>query len=142
MNEMQTFYPWCVVAAFSDGSRLTFGGSTEEQARSAMEAASNEHGEISWWDHVTDTNYVDGQYYQLLPDLPTLHVVDLAGYDGPVDANGFPAGLPDKIARSMEPPRMKPRSLSGCTKGGDAHEHSPGRVAGRFEERPIRYVPA
>lgn len=90
MNEMQTFYPWCVVAAFSDGSRLTFGGSTEEQARSAMEAASNEHGEISWWDHVTDTNYVDGQYYQLLPDLPTLHVVDLAGYDGPVDANGFP----------------------------------------------------
>lgn len=99
MNEMQTFYPWCVVAAFSDGSRLTFGGSTEEQARSAMEAASNEHGEISWWDHVTDTNYVDGQYYQLLPDLPTLHVVDLAGYDGPVDANGFPAGLPEKIAR-------------------------------------------
>lgn len=47
MNEMQTFYPWCVVAAFSDGSRLTFGGSTEEQARSAMEAASDEHGEIS-----------------------------------------------------------------------------------------------
>ena len=81
MNEMQTFYPWCVVAAFSDGSRLTFGGSTEDQARSAMEAASNEHGEISWWDHVTDTNYVDGQYYQLLPDLPTLHVVDLAGYE-------------------------------------------------------------
>lgn len=99
MNEMQTFYPWCVVAAFSDGSRLTFGGSAEEQARSSMEAASNEHGEISWWDHVTDTNYVDGQYYQLLPDPPTLHVVDLAGYDGPVDANGFPAGLPDKIAR-------------------------------------------
>lgn len=29
---------------------------------------------------------------------------------------------------------MKPRSLSGCTKGGDAHEHSPGRVAGRFEK--------
>ena len=99
MNEMQTFYPWCVVAAFSDGSRLTFGGSTEEQARSAMEAASNEHGEISWWDRVTDTNYVDGQYYQLLPDQPTLHVVDLAGYDGPVDKNGFPVGLPEKIAR-------------------------------------------
>lgn len=99
MNEAQFFAPWRIVAEFADDSRLTFDGLTEQQAYNAMIAAQNEHGDIGWWDHVTDTNYVDGQYYQLLPDPPTLHVVDLAGYDGPVDANGFPAGLPDKIAR-------------------------------------------
>ena len=99
MNEAQFFAPWRVVAEFADDSRLTFDGFTEEQARAAMEAAQNEHGNIAWWNHVTDVNYSDGQYYQLLPDQPTLHVVDLAGYDGPVDKNGFPVGLPEKIAR-------------------------------------------
>lgn len=28
-----------------------------------------------------------------------MHIVDFAGYDGPLDENGFPVGLPDEIAR-------------------------------------------
>lgn len=54
VNEAQFFAPWRVVAEFADDSRLTFDGFTEEQARAAMEAAQNEHGDIAWWDHVTD----------------------------------------------------------------------------------------
>jgi hypothetical protein len=69
VNEAQFFAPWRVVAEFADDSRLTFDGFTEEQARAAMEAAQNEHGDIAWWDHVTDVNYSDGQYYKTLRQL-------------------------------------------------------------------------
>lgn len=108
MNEAQFFAPWRVVAEFADDSRLTFDGFTEEQARAAMEAATEEHGDISWWDHVTDVNYTDGQYYKTLHQPPTVHVVDFSGYDGPLDENGFPVGLPNEISEYMkqqgEPP--------------------------------------
>ena len=108
MNEAQFFAPWRVVAEFAADSRLTFDGFTEEQARAAMEAATEEHGDISWWDHVTDVNYTDGQYYKTLHQPPTVHVVDFSGYDGPLDENGFPVGLPNEISEYMkqqgEPP--------------------------------------
>lgn len=110
MNEAQFFAPWRVVAEFADDSRLTFDGFTEEQARAAMEAATEEHGDISWWDHVTDVNYTDGQYYKTLHQPPTVHVVDFSGYDGPLDENGFPVGLPNEISEYMkqqgEPPTV------------------------------------
>lgn len=110
MNEAQFFAPWRVVAEFADDSRLTFDGFTEEQARAAMEAAMEEHGDISWWDHVTDVNYTDGQYYKTLHQPPTVHVVDFSGYDGPLDENGFPVGLPNEISEYMkqqgEPPTV------------------------------------
>lgn len=103
MNEAQFFAPWRVVAEFADDSRLTFDGFTEEQARAAMEAAQNEHGDIAWWDHVTDVNYSDDQYYKTLRQPPTVHVVDFSGYDGPLDENGFPVGLLDRIAKEGTP---------------------------------------
>lgn len=110
MNEAQFFAPWRVVAEFADDSRLTFDGFTEEQARAAMEAATEEHGDIAWWDHVTDVNYTDGQYYKTLHQPPTVHVVDFSGYDGPLDENGFPVGLPGEISEHMkqqgEPPTV------------------------------------
>lgn len=110
MNEAQFFAPWRVVAEFADDSRLTFDGFTEEQARAAMEAAQNEHGDIAWWDHVTDVNYSDGQYYKTLRQPPTVHVVDFSGYDGTLDENGFPVGLPNEISEYMkqqgEPPTV------------------------------------
>ena len=110
MNEAQFFAPWRGVAEFADDSRLTFDGFTEEQARAAMEAATEEHGDISWWDHVTDVNYTDGQYYKTLHQPPTVHVVDFSGYDGPLDENGFPVGLPNEISEYMkqqgEPPTV------------------------------------
>lgn len=99
MSEIEFFAPWRLVASFADGSRLLFDGLTEQQAKAAMESAQHEHGCISWWDRVTDLNYEDGRYYHTTPESPTLHVVDLAGYDGPVDASGFPAGLSDEIVR-------------------------------------------
>lgn len=99
MENEEFFAPWRVVAAYGDGSRLTFDGLTEEQAKDAMEAAQDEHGDITWWDHVTDTNYTDGRYYKTLPEPPCINVVDFTGYDGPLDENGFPVGLPDEIAR-------------------------------------------
>lgn len=102
MNEAQFFAPWRVVAEFADDSRLTFDGFTEEQARAAMEAATEEHGDISWWDHVTDVNYTDGQYYKTFHQPPTVHVVDFSGYDGPLDENGFPVGLPNEISEYMK----------------------------------------
>lgn len=67
-----------------------------------MEAAEQEHGDIGWWAGVTDTNYTEGQYYKTLPQPPVVHVVDFTGYDGPLDENGFPVGLPDEISRYME----------------------------------------
>lgn len=99
MENEEFFAPWRVVAAYGDGSRLTFDGFTEEQAKDAMEAAQDEHGDITWWNHVTDTNYTDGRYYKTLPEPPCINVVDFTGYDGPLDENGFPVCLPDEIAR-------------------------------------------
>ena len=90
MDETEFFAPWRLVAAFADGSRLTFDGLTEEQAKDAMEAAQEEHGDIG---------YEDGRYYKLIPEPPAVHIVDFTGYDGPLDENGFPVGLPDEIAR-------------------------------------------
>lgn len=100
MEFEEFFAPWRVVAAYGDGARLTFDGFTEEQAKGAMEAAQDKHGDITWWDHVTDVNYTDGQYYKTLSQPPTVHVVYFTGYDGPLDENGFPAGLSEQIAQA------------------------------------------
>ena len=73
-----------------------------------MEAAQTEHGDIGYWNRVTDVNYEDGQYCGTLQEPSTVHVVDFSGYDGPLDENGFPVGLPNEIAEYMkqhgEPP--------------------------------------
>lgn len=110
MNEAQFFAPWRIVAEFADDSRLTFDGLTEQQAYNAMISAQNEHGDIGWWDHVTDTNYTNGQYYKMLSQTSAVHVVDFSGYDGPLDENGFPVGLPNEISEYMkqqgEPPTV------------------------------------
>ena len=76
-----------------------------------MEAAQTEHGDIGYWNRVTDVNYEDGQYCGTLQEPPTVHVVDFSGYDGPLDENGFPVGLPNEIAEYMkqhgEPPTVQ-----------------------------------
>ena len=77
MDEAEFFAPWRLVAAFADGSRLLFDGLTEEQAREAMEAAQKEHGDIGWYDGVTDQHYENGKYYKLIPQPPEIIVIDL-----------------------------------------------------------------
>lgn len=64
-----------------------------------MVAAQEQHGDIGYWNRVTDQNYEDGRYYKTIPEPPAVHIVDFTGYDGPLDENGFPVGLPDEIAR-------------------------------------------
>lgn len=71
------FFPYRLVASFSDGSRLLFDGITEEQAREAMEAAQEQHGDITWYDGVTDLNYENGRYYATLPPTPEIIIFDL-----------------------------------------------------------------
>lgn len=73
MADKTTVYPpYRCAAAFADGSRLTFDGLTRDQARAAMEAAMEQHGDIGWWDWVTDENYRKGEYYKLIPPPPRL----------------------------------------------------------------------
>lgn len=101
-KDAEFFAPWRLVAAFADGSRLLFDGLTEEQAREAMEAAQEQHGDIGYWNRVTDQNYEDGRYYKTIPEPPCVNVVDFTGYDGPLDENGFPVGLMDEIAQNAK----------------------------------------
>ena len=102
MDEIEFFAPWRLVAAFADGSRLLFDGLTEEQAREAMEAAQEEHGDIGYWNRVTDQNYEDGRYYKTVPPPPCINIVDYDGYTGPLDENGLPVGLAEQIAQASE----------------------------------------
>lgn len=99
MNKIEFFPPWRLIAEFADGSRLLFDGFTEQQAMDSMEAAQKQHGDIFYWNGVTDLHYENGQYYKMTPSPPVINVVDLSGYPGPLDENGFPVGLPEQIAR-------------------------------------------
>lgn len=47
-----------------------------------MEAAQTEHGDIGYWNRVTDVNYEDGQYCGTLQEPSTVHVVDFPGMTG------------------------------------------------------------
>lgn len=66
-------YPaYCLVAQFADGSRLRFSGITYEQAYTAMNEAQAEHGDIAWYDGVTDEHYENGKFYAAIPPPPQL----------------------------------------------------------------------
>lgn len=76
----EVFFPCRLVAAFADGSRLLFDGLTEAQAKEAMEAAQQRHGDISFWDGVTDLNYENGRHCGTLPPTPEITIIDLTDY--------------------------------------------------------------
>ena len=90
----QVFTPYRLVAEFADGSRLLFDGLTEEQAYNRIVAATKLHGDVSWYDGVTDQHYENGRYYKLVPETG-LHLtqIDLTEYDGSLDENGLPPSL-------------------------------------------------
>lgn len=77
MDEPQVFLPFRLVAAFSDGSRLLFDGFTEKQAQQRMESAQVQHGDITWYDGVTDGHYENGRYIGTLPTPPEITIIDL-----------------------------------------------------------------
>ena len=94
MNEVPEVFPaYRLVAEFADGQRLTFDGLTEQQAQGRMEAAQAQHGDICWYDGVTDLHYENGKYYKLIPPPPEVTLIDLTEYTGPLDENGLPPSL-------------------------------------------------
>ena len=76
----QVFPAYRLVAEFADGSRLLFDGFTYEQARDAMEQAQYEHGDITWYDGVTDDHYENGKYYAAFPPPHSPPIIEL--HDG------------------------------------------------------------
>lgn len=76
----EVFPAFRLVAQFSDGQRLYFDGLTGQQATAAMEAAQAQHGDISWYDGVTDLHYENGQFHALVPPPPTLNLFDLTDF--------------------------------------------------------------
>ena len=70
-----------LVAEFADGQRLTFDGFTYEQAHDAMEAAQDEHGDITWFDGVTDQYYENGVFHAAVPPPPhsPFPIIDTTG---------------------------------------------------------------
>lgn len=72
-----------LVAAFSDGTRAYFDGPTESAARAAMEAAQARHGDITWFDGVTDLHYDGGLYYAARPEPPEIAVFDFTDKENP-----------------------------------------------------------
>ena len=77
---IHAYPPHRLVAQFSDGQRLTFDGLTQQQAQQAMEAAQTQHGDITWWDGVTDQHYENGRYFATLPTPPEITLYDLTDY--------------------------------------------------------------
>lgn len=79
-KSQEVFPAFRLVAQFADGQRLLFDGLTEQQARQSMEAAQTKHGEITWWDGVTDQHYENGRYFATLPPPPGITFYDLTDY--------------------------------------------------------------
>ena len=92
-ENMAVYPPYRLVAQFADGARLLFDGLTEAQAQQSMEAAQAQHGDIAWYDGVTDLHYENGKYYKLIPPPPEVTLIDLTEYTGPLDENGLPPSL-------------------------------------------------
>ena len=81
MDQNADIFPaYRLVAQFADGQRLTFDGLTEQQAQTRMEAAQALHGDICWYDGVTDQHYENGHFYKLTPPPPTINMIDLTDY--------------------------------------------------------------
>ena len=92
-ENMAVYPPYRLVAQFADGARLLFDGLTEAQAQQSMEAAQAQHGDIAWYDGVTDLHYENGKYYKLIPPPPEVALIGLTEYTGPLDENGLPPSL-------------------------------------------------
>lgn len=81
MNKSQEVFPaFRLVAQFADGTRQTFDGFTEDQARQLMEAAQLRHGDITWYDGVTDEHYENGVYHKMVPPPPEITMIDLTDH--------------------------------------------------------------
>ena len=77
MNDAhQFFFPPRLVAGHAGGPRLLVGGLAGQQAMDALEAAQAQHGDIVWYDGVTDQHYERGVYHALAPQPPVIDIFD------------------------------------------------------------------
>ena len=47
-----------------------------------MEAAQAQHGDLTWYDGVTDLHYENGRYHVMVPPPPSVTIIDLTEYPG------------------------------------------------------------
>ena len=48
-----------------------------------MEAAQAQHGDLTWYDGVTDLHYEDGRHCAMIPPPPTVNLFDLTDHPDP-----------------------------------------------------------
>lgn len=82
--EPKCFLPFRVVAQYADGSRLAFSGLTMDQAKASMEAAQKDHGDISYWNTVTDEHYENGRFYKIPADDSGLTIATIETASGSI----------------------------------------------------------
>lgn len=75
--------PYRLAAAFADGTCTHFDALDESHARAAMEAAQARHGDITWYDAVTDEFYDHGYYYASRPAAPEIALFDFTDKEDP-----------------------------------------------------------
>ena len=109
-ENMAVYPPYRLVAQFADGARLLFDGLTEAQAQQSMEAAQAQHGDIAWYDGVTDLHYENGKYYKLIPPPQEVTLIDLTEYTAP---GTKPPATITKPAQTATPPAKATRPAGG-----------------------------
>lgn len=79
MDKDSVFLPFRFVAQFADDSRLLFNGFTEEECWHKICDAQKQHGDVSWYDGVTDLHYEHGRYYATVPQPLSLSIIKKDG---------------------------------------------------------------
>ena len=87
--------PFAAVAEFADGERRIFTGADESAVYNAICAYAAAHNnDLACWSGVTDLHYNDGRLVAPCPArFPDRIVIDVTGYNGPLDENGLPLPL-------------------------------------------------
>lgn len=106
MDKDSVFLPYRFVAQFADDSRLLFDGFTEEQCQQSIFAAQEQHGDVAWYDGVTDLHYENGRYYATVPQPPSVSIIEKDGCALIVPGEVSPSDLPpdDSSARQRPEP--------------------------------------
>ena len=68
---------YCMIAKFSDNTIKRFPGISKDFCIAAIYEYSKTHGDICWYDRVTDEQYCAGILWSAVPDPPTLPIIDL-----------------------------------------------------------------
>lgn len=81
------FWPEKAVAAYADGWRNVFSGVTQKSLLEQMQACIRCHGDITYWNTVTNLYYDDGAFFLCEGKPPEIAIVDLTGSPDPPQGN-------------------------------------------------------